>query len=219
MATIKNARIKFPCRLSYVYLTEPRFNEKSEKNEYSVVCLIPKEDEATVKKIRSAIKKVSVARWGEDLKNGPKDFRQKGYFDEHFSRDGKDGYFLRSGNETDSEEKQNCVYFTARDAALPPKMPKQPQCAKMLEDGKWKRLEGQAVDEIYSGCMAEVVIDVYAYESKKGDKGVGCSLKAVMKTGDGERLSGSSPVNLDEFFEGGEAKEEFMSGEDDNYNV
>lgn len=214
MASIENVRIKVPARLSYVNLTEYRLNEKSGKNEFSVVCLVPKDDEATLKKIRAAMKKATTSRWGEDPKGWPKDFRQKNFFEEYFSPNGKDGFPLRAGNETDSEEKQDCAYFTARDAAKPPKEPKQPQCGKMLGDGKWQKLTGSEIDEIYSGCLADVVIDVFSYETKSGEKGVSCSLKAVMKTGDAERLSGANPVNMNEFF-GEESEEEFSSGEDD----
>ena len=215
MATIANVQVKVPCRLSYVFLTESRLNEKSGKDEYSVVCLVPKTDTETIGKLRSAMKQVCINRWGEDSKNWPKDFRSKDFFETYLSKNNKDGFFLCNGDLSDAEEKQGHIFFTARDAAKAPKTPKQPQCAKRLDEKKWKRLEGAEIDTIYSGCFAEVGIDVFSYETKNGDKGISCSLKAVMFVKDGDRLSGSAPVNISEFFGGEEAEEEFMGGDDD----
>lgn len=47
-----------------------------------------------------------------------------------------------------------------------------------------------APTDIYSGMYARVSINFYAYNSA-GKRGVGCGLRAVMKTRDGEPLSNS----------------------------
>lgn len=50
--------------------------------------------------------------------------------------------------------------------------------------------------EVYSGCYAQVVMNLYTYDHK-GSKGIGASLLAVRKVKDGTPLSGTSVSDND----------------------
>lgn len=210
-------RVNIPCRICYVKLAEPVLNDMSKKYEYSVECRIPKDDKDTLKKIRAAMKKACIEKFGENPSKWPSDFREKDFFETHLSKNGKDGFFLRDGDKKDSEEYHGQAFFTARSSAKAGKTnPAQPTCGKILSGGKqWAKLTGSRIeDELYSGCYANVLIDVAAYDVE-GSKGVGAYLKAVMKTADGERLSGSAPVDMSEYGLTEVEDEEIQAGEDD----
>lgn len=197
-------RVFVPCRLSFPRLSSAELNELSGKDEYSVVCVIPKDDTKTINAIRSVMKEVFSAKFSP--KEWTPKFKQANFFEEHLSADGKDGFFLRDGDlVSDKNDKmENCVFFTARDGAKAPKKPHAPECA-VKEGKKVIKITGDRIDEeLYAGCDAIVAVDVYAFDNK-GNKGCGASLKAVIKTGDNERWGGSAPVDLSEF---GEVEEE-----------
>lgn len=207
-------RVKFPCRVCFVKLAEPVENDLSHKLEYSVECRIPKDDKKTINSIREAMKKACIEKFGDKPAKWPSDFREEDFFETHLSKNGKDGFFLRDGDKKDSEDYEGQAFFTARQSAKKGKTPTQPRCGKLVGDGKWVALTGARLEEeIYSGCYADVVIDVYAYDNE-GNKGIGAALKAVMKTAEGERMSGGAPVNMEDFF-GEETADEIDAGEDD----
>lgn len=192
-------RVFVPCRLSFPRLSSAVHNELSGKDEYSVVCVIPKDDTKTITTLRNVMKEVFCEKFSQD--KFPPVFRKTNFFEEHLSADGKDGFFLRDGdlNSDKNDKLANCVYFTARDGAVFPNKPHAPECA-MKRDNKVIRLQGDRIDEeLYAGCDAVVVIDVFAYDSKV-NKGLGCSLRAVVKTGDNERWGGASKVDFESAF-------------------
>ena len=208
-------RVKFPCRICYVKLSEPVYNDMSKKDEYSVECRIPKEDTKTLDAIRSAMKKACIEKFGEKTSQWPSDFREKDFFETHISKNGKDGFFLRDGDKKDAEDYHGHVFFTARSSAKQGKKPTAPTCGKLLGGGKWAKLVGDRIEEeLYSGCFAEVLVDVAAYDVD-GNKGIGVYLKAVLKTADGERLSGGAPVDMSEFGLTEAEDEGIEAGEDD----
>lgn len=220
MAKNEPIRVKFPARICFVRLAEPAENELSEKLEYSVECRIPKTDTKTIGMIREAMKKACIERFGDKPAKWPADFREDKFFETHLSKNGKDGFFLRDGDKKEAEDYHGQVFFTARQSSAPGKTPQQPKCGKRVGEGKWVALSGAKLEEeIYSGCFADVVIEVYAYPSPRAEataknKGIGAALKAVMKTGEGERMSGGAPVDMSEYF-GEESTESFDAGEDD----
>jgi hypothetical protein len=57
-------------------------------------------------------------------------------------------------------------------------------------------------NSIYSGCLVNVVVNLYGWEHAKNGKGLSFGLSAVQFAGDGERLGGSGGANADSFFEG-----------------
>ena len=210
-------RVKVPCRICYVKLAEPVVNEKSGKSEYSVQCRMKEDDKALVT-LRKKMKQAFIEKFGDNKTKWPKAFREEDFFETYLSKDGKDGFFLRDGNWTDNDDMKGVVYFTARESARQGKTPRQPRCGKMLGEGRWVALTGSRLEEeLYSGCYADVVIDLYAYDNE--NKGVGCSLKAVMKTADGDRLSGGAPVDMAEFFGDEASVDELDAGTDDDLDV
>jgi hypothetical protein len=199
-------RVFAPCRISFPRLSSAEFNKMSKKDEYSVVLVIPKDDSKTLNSIRSVMKEVFSAKY-PNPKNWPLKFKQDNFFEEYLSPDGKDGFFLRDGDVvSDKNDKMaNCVFFTARDGAKAPKKPHAPECA-IKEGKKVIKITGDRIEEeLYAGCEAIVVFDVYTYPEDSNNQGIGASLKAVIKTGDNERWGGSAPVDLSEF---GEVEEE-----------
>lgn len=74
MATTNNTapatKVVFPCRISFANIWEPRSINGSEEK-YSVSCLIPKDDKATLAKIKKAIEAAKEAakekKWGGKL--------------------------------------------------------------------------------------------------------------------------------------------------------
>lgn len=181
--------VKFRARISYVNLAEPARPMEGQEDavpKFKVECRLPKND-TSLAKIREAMKEAYIEKFGTDIKQWKPLFREEGFFENHLSIDGKDGFFLRdgkyhsSGDESYFEE----VFFTASNK-------NQPVCGKRVKGG-WKRLNTpeDIRETLYSGCYAEVVIQVYAYENKAAKStGVGASLQAVVFAEDGERLGG-----------------------------
>lgn len=198
----ENIRITVPCRIAFPRLAEPVENQLSGKTEYSVRCIVSKDDTDTLSLIRKAMKKAFAQKFGEDTSKWPPKFRKEDFFTSHLSEEGKDGCFLRDGDFTDYEYLKNNVFFDARDAAKPPRKPNRPDCGKQIAEGKWTRLTGSAIeDEIYGGCYAKVVIDLRAYDNKDSNaKGISVYLKGVLKTNDGERIGGGTPLDTNSVF-------------------
>jgi len=90
----------------------------------------------------------------------------------------------------DGEEKADkdpscagCWYINAKNGSQP----------GVLDMDK-KPMEDQS--HLYSGCYAHVSVAFYAYD-KNGNKGIACSLSNIMKTADGDRLSGHDTAEND----------------------
>lgn len=217
MAKSNPVRIKVPARISFVKLAEPQPDMNNKGLEYSVECRVSKDDKATLKMIRDAMKKVVVEACGEKTDKWPFGFRAPKFFDDCLSQTGQDGIFLRDGDAKENEEYHGLAFFTARQFSKTPKTPTQPTCGKMVAEGRWVKLTGKRIEEeLYSGCYADVVVDVYFFDNAEAKKkGIGASLKAVMKTADGERLGGSVPVDMSEFFGEEGSAEELDAGDDD----
>lgn len=217
MAKVNPIRIKVPARVSFVKLAKPEPDMNGKGTEYSVECRIPLEDTKTLKLVRDTMKKLVIEACGEKTDKWPFNFRGKDFFETCLSPTGQDGIFLRDGKSKENEEYHDCAFFTARSFAKEGKTPTAPSCGVMLKDGRWVAISGQRLEEeIYSGCYCDVIVDVYWYDNAEAKKkGVGAALKAVMKTADGERLSGSAPVNMNEFFGEEGSVDELDAGEDD----
>ena len=196
MADNKNL-VKFRARISYVHLAEaarPMDDQGNETPKFKIECRIPKDDAKTLKSIRAAMKEAYVAKFGTDKKQWKPIFREDGFFDEHLSIDGKDGFLLRDGKYHSSEDPsyENEVFFSASNKT-------RPTCGKLVKGG-WKRIsDPEDIREVlYSGCYADVVIQVYAFDNKQAKStGVGASLQAVVFAEDGERLGGGRMSDKD----------------------
>lgn len=218
MANNKNIRIVVPCRIAFPRLSEAVENSLSGKMEYSVRCIIDKNDLETLGKLRNGMKAAFAQKFGEDTTKWPPKFRKEEFFKTHLSEDGKDGCFLRDGDFTESDFLAGCAYFDARNSARPPRKPSSPDCGVQMGEGKWRRLRGDEIEnEIYGGCYAKVVVDVWVYDNKETNaKGISVTLKGVLKTGDGDRIGGGSPLDTKECF--GEEVEEESDFDSDTYS-
>lgn len=162
-------------RLSYVHLIEPRANKSGDDPKYSTTLLIPKTDFATKADIDASIQAAAqdaVSRvW-----NGaaPPQLRVPIY----------DGDGVRQSGEPFGEECRGHWVMTASTFNKPQVVGVQNINQELLPR------------EVYSGMYARVTIRFFGY-SNSGNKGIGCGLGNVMKTRDGEPLSGSASAASD----------------------
>jgi hypothetical protein len=162
-------------RLSFVNLVTPKPSPQGGEPKYSVTLLIPKTDAATKADIdasmqaaaREAVSKV----W-----NGatPPQLRVPIH----------DGDGVRPGGEPFGPECKGHWVMTASTKMKPQTVGMDNINVQLLPD------------DIYSGMYARVTIRFFGY-SNSGNKGVGCGLGNVMKTREGERLSGGLPASAD----------------------
>lgn len=167
-------------RLSYCHLNEPSLRKDAapgEKPRYSVTLLIPKTDVATKADIDSAIK----AAYEDGVANKWKGLRPEMasplIWDGDGRRKGGDefgpeckGHWVITANTPDNTRKPQVVDISNINVELAPK-------------------------DVYSGMYARVTLNFFSYS--RGNKGVGCGLGNVMKTRDGEPLSGGASAASD----------------------
>lgn len=161
-------------RLSYVNLITPRAAQQGGEPKYSVTLLIPKSDNATKmdidNSIRAAYEEGVSKKWG-GAHPQPKVIVH-------------DGDGLRPSGLPFGEECKGCWVITASTN-------NKPQVVGI--DNVNCEL---APNDIYSGMYARVTLNFFAYDTA-GSKGVGCGLGNVMKTRDGEPLSGGASAASD----------------------
>lgn len=162
--TMNASEIIFPCRLSYAHIWEPASINGSDPK-YSVCCLIDKDDTKTLGRLNALIKKV--IEEGKSKWGGkiPKKLKLP----------------LRDGDEErEGAEYENMMFLNANSTRQPAIIDR--RCQPIMDQ-----------DEVYSGCYANVKISVYPFNSN-GNQGIACSLTAIQKTKDGERLSGGTGI-------------------------
>ncbi len=161
-------------RLSYVNLTTPRAPQQGGEPVYSVTLLIPKSDNATYmdieNSIRVAYEEGVSKKWG-GAHPQPKMIVH-------------DGDGLRPSGLPFGDECKGHWVLTASTR-------NRPQVVGI--DNINCELAPQ---DIYSGMYARVTLNFFAYDTA-GSKGVGCGLGNVMKTRDGEPLSGGASAASD----------------------
>lgn len=161
-------------RLSYVNLITPRAAQQGGEPKYSVTLLIPKSDNATKmdidNSIRAAYEEGVSKKWG-GAHPQPKVIVH-------------DGDGLRPSGLPFGDECKGHWVITASTK-------NKPQVVGI--DNINCELAPQ---DIYSGMYARVTLNFFAYDTA-GSKGVGCGLGNVMKTGDGEPLSGGASAASD----------------------
>jgi len=167
-------------RLSYVHVFQPQSIDGGEEK-YSTSILIPKEDEETLRKIKTAIeaaKELGKSQWGgkipANLKLPLRDVDEERPDDEAYAGH----YFINASSKT------------------------KPGIAKPIgktPDGKTKFEEITDSTEVYSGCYARVSINFYPF-NKNGNRGIAVGLNNIVKVQDGEPLGGRARLE-DEFAE------------------
>ena len=161
-------------RLSYCHLTTPQISQKGGDPKYNVTLLIPKNDTATIADINASFN--AAYNDGVSKKWGGARPQAKNIL--------HDGDGLRqSGLPFDDECKGHYVLTASTKI--------KPQVVGI--DNINCELAPQ---DIYSGMYARVTINFFPFDSE-GNKGVGCSLGNVMKTRDGEPLSGGASAASD----------------------
>ncbi|MBQ8511349.1 MAG: DUF2815 family protein [Clostridia bacterium] len=164
-------------RLSYAHLTTPYANpsQPNAKPKYSVTLLIPKSDFPTKadidKSIEAAVQDAVAKKW-----NGVRPPIVKVPI--------WDGDGVRQSGVAFGDECKGHWVMTAS-SELPPQVVDISNINCPL-----------APQDIYSGMYARVTIRFFGY-SNSGNKGIGCGLGNVMKTRDGEPLSGGASAASD----------------------
>lgn len=158
------------CRLSYCNLVTARAPQNGVGDpKFSVTLLIPKSNPTIKQELDAAMN--AAADLGVNAKwNGVRPARIESVV--------HDGDGVRPSGEPFGEECRGCWVVTASSKNKP------------YVCGADNVNCELAPTDIYSGMYARVSINFYAYNSA-GKRGVGCGLRAVMKTRDGEPLSNS----------------------------
>lgn len=169
MNEVSVTKVVVPCRFSYAHVFQAYANDEKKEAKFSVSCIIPKSDKATIKKIKDAIKTAYDA--GVASKFGgkrPATWRNP----------------LHDGDEEKPEDDayQNSVYFNASCSTRPG-----------IVDINRQLITNE--EEFYSGCYGLVSVNFYAFN--KNGVGVAAGLNNVMKVKEGEPLGGRVSAEAD----------------------
>lgn len=161
-------------RLSYANLLQPRTPQGGGGPKYSVTLLIPKTDIKTKadldQSIQAAIQEGIPKKW-----NG----KQPAVIHNPIH----DGDGTKENGEPFGEECRGCWVISASSKQKPG-----------IVDSSLQEIISPS--DIYSGMYARVTVRFFAYDSS-GKRGIGCGLGNVMKTRDGEALSGHASAKED----------------------
>ena len=164
-------------RLSYVHLTQPYQSQQGGEPKYQVTMLIPKTDTATKADIDASMR----AAYEDGVQN-----KWKGARPQLRNALIYDGDGMKNDGTPFGEECHGHWVMTASS----------PQSRKPQVVGADNLNVELLPTDIYSGMYARVSINFFSYDSH-GSKGVGCGLGNVMKTRDGEALSGGASAAQD----------------------
>ena len=163
-------------RFSYVNIFRSRAFTADADAKYSICLLIPKDDKATLGKIRAAIEDATKegvsSKWG-----GKKPANLK--------------LPLRDGDEeraAEAPEYEGMMFLNANSNSKPGIVDK--DLNEILDP-----------DEVYSGCWGRASINFYPFNTN-GNRGIGVGLNNIQKLSDGERLGASRMSAEDDFGDG-----------------
>lgn len=160
-------------RFSYANVFAPRKSDDSADGKYGVCIIIPKDDKETIAAIEAAVnaakQKGKTEKWGGKI---PANVRTP----------------LRDGDidREDDEAFAGCYFLNASSKNKPG--------IRVLENGA--TYEAMDAEDFYSGCYGAVTVNFFPYENS-GNKGVAAGLNNLIKTRDGERLSGGRSADED----------------------
>ncbi|MCM1130105.1 MAG: DUF2815 family protein [Roseburia sp.] len=157
-------------RLSYAKLLEPGKEGEMDEGKYGTAFLFPKTDKETYNLLNKAFQQ-ALEDGKKELKWTDKDVR-------------KIESPIKDGDDVDSEDSAyaGMWYINARSK-------RKPQVINTHREPLTDE------DSVYSGMYAKISVSAFAYD--KGSKGVSFSLNNVLKTKDGERLSGAASAEDD----------------------
>ena len=165
-------------RLSFAHVFKPHAAVQGQEEKFSVTCLLPKTDTATMARIDAAIR--------ETIKAGTTS-KWDGVAPPNIPTPVWDGDGVKQDGTPFGPECKGCWVFTASSKAdYPPE----------VVDANGGPIINHS--EVYSGCYGRVNFNAYAYNFA-GKKGVGFGLGPVQKLRDGEPLS-SARVNASDAF-------------------
>jgi hypothetical protein len=154
-------------RFSYANVFAPKRTPNGQEK-YSCAILIPKDNKAALDMINQALENTKLigksSQWGGTV---PRNFRSP----------------LRDGDEDrpDDDNYAGCYFINA--SANPDKKPQ----VKVVQDGQM--FDALDQDDFYSGCYGAAVLNFFPYDNS-GNRGIGAGLNFVVKTRDGDKLSG-----------------------------
>jgi len=158
-------------RLSFPKLAEPRAGEEGKPGRYEAVLIIDKDEKDTIKRINNAIDNAIEA--GASRLAGKKVKKRP----------------LKDGDDSDREEYEGCMYLNSGNTDKP----------KCFDVDAEEMIDKEEIrNDLYAGCYVKAVISFRTY-NHEGKVGVSVYLHGIKKTGDGDRLAGSSPVSASDF--------------------
>jgi hypothetical protein len=163
-----------PVRFSYLKCWQPEAMTEGQPKKYSVSCIIPKSDKGTIKQINDAI---------EHAKQAGKEKTWKGKIPGTLKLPLRDGD--KDENRSQDAAYQGAMFINANATTRPGIVG--PDRKPLLNE-----------DDIYSGAYGYVNITLYPFNNG-GAVGVAAGFNHIMKTKDGEPLSGR--ISVDAAFE------------------
>ena len=177
-------KVVVPCRISFANIWEPKSINGSEEK-YSVSCLIPKSDKATLAKIQKAI---------EVAKEDAKSKKWGGKIPPNLKLPLRDGDIERP----DDENYAGHMYFNATSKEAP-----------QIVDRKVQPILDPM--ECGSGDYCNVSVNFYGFNAN-GNRGVAAGLGNIQLIKHGERLAGKASAASD--FEEVEGDDDILGGDD-----
>ena len=148
-------------RFSFMHVWEPSAVNEGDDKKYSVSFLWPKTDTATTKKMQAGVDAAIEAGKTSKFEGKIKGLKLP----------------IRDGDEDRDDEAYKGHWFVNASSKTRPGIVDK-TASPILDQ-----------EEVYSGCYGRVSINFYPF-STKGNKGVAAGLNHIMKTKDGEPLSG-----------------------------
>jgi hypothetical protein len=177
-------------RVSYPQVFRAKRNDLNGKDEYSIVCLFPKNADLSV--LNAQIAAAATEKWGADKAKWPKGLRSPLRDQAEKEKDGK----LPDGMEAGAK------FMTMRSTQRPG-----------LVDGNRQAIIDET--DFYAGCYARAQVRAFAYD-QKGNRGVSFGLQNLQKMRDGDPLSGRQKA--EDAFEAvagaGKSSDPFSAGDD-----
>lgn len=161
-------------RISFEHLSRPYSNNGGEPK-YSCTVLVPKTDTATYNDLKNALNAAYEAGVNDKWKGSRPQLRYPVIYD---------GDGVRPSGEAFGEECKGHWALTASSKQQPQVVHQSNIRVQLAET------------DIYSGMYARVTVNFFPYENS-GNRGVGCGLGNVLKTRDGEPLSGRASAESD----------------------
>lgn len=167
-------------RFSYLNVFKPKAISEGQDPKYSVCLLIPKEDKATLDKIRKAIEAEKKAGAAE---------KWKGKVPANLKTPLRDGDVER----VDEHPEYAGMYFLNANSSKKP---------VLLDESKDEILDHT---ELYSGCWGRANVSFYSFDVN-GNRGIAVGLNALQKKRDDEPLGGmitaeSAAADFDDDYE------------------